>query len=426
MRRRNDEFGAGIDVIYGVTRDGTSEVQAIRFDADRFTPAQARAWLEEHDYTDIIEFEEATEAALAFAYDLVGSTPAAVLSESQNPDGVKRARFKKEIVRVGSYVHPTTGDAFDITPAMLKNFVKQFHQMQVNGVTVPFQRGHDIEDDTAKDALGTVYDMDENGKSCFGYIEVIGAGAIEETLRNDVSIYSPPEWIDGKGNVYRAPVVHVALHPYPVLPDLGGWQTIAASLASKKDDAPQKKERRQGTEETMDLKALQKLAKTLGIEDELTEDNAAEKIGAAVKALSKKVGDLEKKAEKATKALELAQTQKDEAEKDAEIPEAVLELAVDARATKIEALVEAGKLKPACAEKIAQRFGEGDSLKLSLGAGREDFKFWLGIIGENETRDMKEKTGPQVLALHGAGSPDALKDNPLIQSAERMAGRQGS
>lgn len=58
IRRVNDEFGAGIDAIYGIKNE-TAELQAIRFDADRFTSAEARKWLSDHDY-DPIEFEEAT------------------------------------------------------------------------------------------------------------------------------------------------------------------------------------------------------------------------------------------------------------------------------------------------------------------------------------------------------------------------------
>jgi HK97 family phage major capsid protein/HK97 family phage prohead protease len=58
IRRVNDEFGAGIDAIYGI-KEGTSELQAIRFDADRFTPAEAREWLTDHDF-DPMMFEEAT------------------------------------------------------------------------------------------------------------------------------------------------------------------------------------------------------------------------------------------------------------------------------------------------------------------------------------------------------------------------------
>ena len=62
LRRENDAGGEGVDFIWGV-RDGddgeVTEVQSIRFDAERFTPAEARDWLSEHDY-DPIGFEEAT------------------------------------------------------------------------------------------------------------------------------------------------------------------------------------------------------------------------------------------------------------------------------------------------------------------------------------------------------------------------------
>jgi HK97 family phage major capsid protein/HK97 family phage prohead protease len=58
LRRVNDEGGAGVDFIYGI-KGNDSEVQAIRFRSSQFTPAEARAWLSEHDF-DPIEFEEAT------------------------------------------------------------------------------------------------------------------------------------------------------------------------------------------------------------------------------------------------------------------------------------------------------------------------------------------------------------------------------
>ena len=58
LRRVNDEGGPGIDFIYGI-KDGVSEIQAVRFDAARFTPDEARQWLSEHDM-NVIEFEQAT------------------------------------------------------------------------------------------------------------------------------------------------------------------------------------------------------------------------------------------------------------------------------------------------------------------------------------------------------------------------------
>lgn len=59
FRRDNDAGGDGIDFIYGILDDDSSELQAIRFDKDRFTPAQAKAWLSDNNF-DAISFEEAT------------------------------------------------------------------------------------------------------------------------------------------------------------------------------------------------------------------------------------------------------------------------------------------------------------------------------------------------------------------------------
>jgi len=59
FRRENDAGGPGIDFIYGI-KDGTTEIQAIRFDKNRYSVAEAKKWLESHDFKPIL-FEEATE-----------------------------------------------------------------------------------------------------------------------------------------------------------------------------------------------------------------------------------------------------------------------------------------------------------------------------------------------------------------------------
>jgi len=59
FRRKNDEFGSGIDVIYGKKKGGKMEVQAIRFDKDKFTVAEAKKWLKDNDYKAIL-FEPAS------------------------------------------------------------------------------------------------------------------------------------------------------------------------------------------------------------------------------------------------------------------------------------------------------------------------------------------------------------------------------
>lgn len=60
FRRKNDEGGTGIDFIFGIKEDKTSEIQSIRFDAKKFTVKEAKDWLKEHDFKPIL-FEPAIE-----------------------------------------------------------------------------------------------------------------------------------------------------------------------------------------------------------------------------------------------------------------------------------------------------------------------------------------------------------------------------
>lgn len=63
FRRENDAFGRGIHAIYGRLKsdpEGAMVLQAIHFDAEIFTEAEAREWLERHGYRPIL-FEPAEE-----------------------------------------------------------------------------------------------------------------------------------------------------------------------------------------------------------------------------------------------------------------------------------------------------------------------------------------------------------------------------
>jgi len=65
-RRVKDEFGAGIDVLYGIVTKPkrTSEVYEIFFDKKKFTVPQAKKWLKDHDHK-AKKFEKARETHLA-------------------------------------------------------------------------------------------------------------------------------------------------------------------------------------------------------------------------------------------------------------------------------------------------------------------------------------------------------------------------
>lgn len=84
FRRKNNEGGEGIDFIYGILPEGGTELQAIRFDKDRFTPAEAKDWLDKHDFKAIL-FEEATNERSAEDINTFGaSCPVATHDDAVN------------------------------------------------------------------------------------------------------------------------------------------------------------------------------------------------------------------------------------------------------------------------------------------------------------------------------------------------------
>lgn len=56
--RKNNEFGDGIHVIYGI-KDNKSQVQSIRFSASKWTFSEAKKWMSDHNWK-YISAEEAT------------------------------------------------------------------------------------------------------------------------------------------------------------------------------------------------------------------------------------------------------------------------------------------------------------------------------------------------------------------------------
>ncbi len=56
---QKNQGGDGVDFILGIRADDGSEIQSIRFDRTKFTVAEAKKWLADHDFKAIL-FEEAT------------------------------------------------------------------------------------------------------------------------------------------------------------------------------------------------------------------------------------------------------------------------------------------------------------------------------------------------------------------------------
>ncbi len=59
FRRENNKLGDGIHVIWGIPNDGPVEIQAIRFEADKFTAEAAKTWCKDNGHK-YISFEPAS------------------------------------------------------------------------------------------------------------------------------------------------------------------------------------------------------------------------------------------------------------------------------------------------------------------------------------------------------------------------------
>ncbi len=185
-----------------------------------------------------------------------------IIGASNKVDGESVQRFRKEIIRIGGYVKGAR--EFDITPAVLQHWATTFGEMKANGVKIPIPNQHDTSGDPDKNR-GWVVDMFVDDDALVMVCDLIGDDAIKAASRCDVSIFSPPEFTDGKGRIYEWPITHVALVTDPAIPGLGEFVSIAAS--------------REWENTTM---KWVNIGKALGIKDDLTAETAEKLICASV------------------------------------------------------------------------------------------------------------------------------------------------
>jgi len=409
IRRENDKFGQGIHVIFGITNDGKAEVQAIRFDADKFTFADAEDWIKKHNY-EPIEKERASDVQATLGQLLSCSSQPAALSNMRIENGVKVYRYEKEIARTGNYVKASQGLTFGITASTLDHWVNTFKRFIEAGNKVPVPSSH-----ANTDNYGWVVDMKRAGDSLVATIDLYGDDAPILAMTRDVSIYSPPEYIDGSGNVYIRPITHVCLCTDPVMTGLDSFKVIAASLSDNNEN----KNPEIRKEKKMEYK---KLAELLGIKD-ITDENAEQLITDAVNELlnkiaaaAKEIEDLKAKAGELTKEKETieASLKKTPPNKD------LIDVTKTLRKTQIGQLVASGRITPATAKKLEEALASDDAVALSLSSGKDDgiFSSIFDALKDNDPVELKEISGRQLLSLSQFSGKE---ENPLEKDAERRA-----
>lgn len=406
-RYEKDKFGEGIDVVWGVTESGKAEVQAIRFDAGKWTAAKAKKWLKDHDHK-AISFEAATEASHG------------VILRSEHPPSLAimaggSQRFTKELIHVGRFISPLTGEPFDVTDDMLADWAKTFKAMRANGLKVPIPQTHDNTGNTENNR-GWVEDMVQEGDKLVGILELHTDDPEQLAKVSDVSIYSPPEFVDGEGRTYKRPILHVALCTDPLIPGLGGFQPVTVPLAaSGKTETIKATVFEQKEEKKMEWKPFQE---AFALKDEVTDENALPMLSGALTAEKKRADDAEAKVAELTKQVTASRTPPE--------PDATLvELAADNRRMKLEALFQAGRITPPTKEKLTGIFigPENRAIKTSLG-NPEVAAIFGGVVEAFKGNDpvvLGEQTRGQTLVLQNPHEPAPKIDPDIEQRKERVS-----
>lgn len=342
-------------------------------------------------------------------------------------DGVPRQRFVKEVIRRGKFVKHADDIEFEVNDDVLRHWPLTFSAMKANGVKVPIpmDRHVDVSDEQAlRDGkktqsagttnAGWIDDVFEKDGSLFVVADIIGDDAIRAVARNDVSLNSPPELVDGAGNRYTRPISHVALVPNPTIPGLGNWIPLAAS---------------QGATRMKDF--LNRLAKTLSLSLAASivddEKKLSEAVDAGLAAILKENGELKAKLEaaekaKGTPAAPAAPAATVAASSDPKpLDPLVVKVVGENRVMKLDALVAAGKITKAVRDEIHSRFigADNKALAASLSASPDgsDFDFLIKSHQSNDPVKLGEKSaGQTTVAL---GDPNAEPKPGLLTNMEK-------
>lgn len=319
-------------------------------------------------------------------------------------EGAKR-RFRKELIKVGEYVHEPDGYEFAITSDTLQHWAKTFALMKANGVKVPIPATHEGMGDPDKNR-GYVTDMFVDNNSLVMTCELIGKDALAAAARSDVSIGVPVEWTDGHGNEYKRPITHVAMVTDPVIPGLEDFIPLAASRTRKEQN----------------VKKYAELVKALELKEEVNDDNVIALVLSHHKVQTDKLVGLTKQVTSLETKLK-AQPKPTPTPEDKPVDPVLLSLAADNRGMKLDALVAAGKVTPDVRKELATTFiGDNqEALELSLKSGGDVFDRVIAAFAANDPVKLAETTRPQTLTLSGVKDDDGKNKDVLIDDAKARA-----
>lgn len=305
--------------------------------------------------------------------------------------------FVKELIYAGKF-RMGNGVEFEVDKPLLQHWASTFASMDQNGVKVPLPIEHTEDPEKNRGRVTGLY-VENNSRglpALFGKIQFRDNEAAELAKTAQVSIFSPPEFVDGKGNRYRRPIKHVALTDYPVIPALQGFQSIAASLV---------------TTDTKDMiMPLKKLATSLGIQIQ-DETKLEETIVASFKSASETIVAKDKEIEALKAKIPVDPVA-------VTVSAAHRNMLRDNRDMKLSILVGKGLISPAVKEDLVKGFCTDDSLTLALSSSgtTDPFDLVVAALSKNVTVPLGDEA--VVVLSKGKGGDE---ENVLLKDMKKRA-----
>jgi len=328
-------------------------------------------------------------------------------SEPDVRDGQPVRRFRKDLISTGTYRHPGGQWTLEVTPDRMDRWVAAFGRMRDGGVDVEVVVDHRMD---AEAVRGYLVEMTREGDTLYGVHELIGDDAIRlaATVKN-VSVLIEKDFRDGQGRSYGEAITHSSIVQQPLVGGQKGFVPIAASRGGAEPADILLLSRPARLDEQM----LAEVREMLGADVDVTAENALplirerlSKLTGRLEKLSAEKPGLVKQAEELTAEVEQLRSKLADVDDRAAVDPESLEVLAEGVETRIDGLVERGRLAPAAAamarELLVGTPGERNVLMLSRRASRTSTALArqvLGILEANAPAPVGEQTGPQAIAL---------------------------
>lgn len=343
-------------------------------------------------------------------------------------DGV--FRYKKDMIKVGTYIHPVHKWKLSVTPERLTRWLVNFQAMRANGIDIEVPSDHSF---SAEKNLGYVVDAviekDVNGVlTLFGILEIKGEQANNIVQRNkNVSVWISDNYVDGKGNFYGEVIKHCSVVQQPVMPGQETFIPIAASSQGIEDENIPIYFLRS---DEMDKELLEKYKKLFGLGDDITEETLFSSIEKQVKAKD----EAQKKIQEQVLSLTTeVKTLKDKAAsqqstEEKHIDPNTLELVGTTMEDKLNLLVGKGNITPDVAKKLSAVIigGQGKRNEKALSLGENSSPSLatqiVEILSGNDPVKLGEQTSSQALGREIPGGdnlpkPDKEAGDAMVMGA---------